>query len=150
MTYINDIYEAPVYHWIMFIKNNNLAFLQKDAINKNKKDVVIEDYEEAEKAYFFIKDQITEEFGVDEKLEEERSKEEDIFNLKLEYIITGDRFKQTMYQLKEAARKPKEEGGHDFNKEMMSISKSLGGNILDIKKTTIHQYYSAKNSLSNG
>jgi hypothetical protein len=151
MTYINDIYEAPVYHWIMFIKNNNLAFLQKDAINKPVNQIGVDITEESFESYHSIRDQIISEFGTDESLDRDRELDEEIALLKLDFIISKDRFKQTMYQLKEAAKKHKEEyKPYDFNKEIGIVSKGVGGGIIDIKKTTIHQYYIAKNNLKNG
>ena len=72
--------------------------------------------------------------------------------LKLEFIITGNKIKKTQYMLKEAKKKPKDDFDDDFDyiKELGYISKNLGGGILDIKKTTIHQYLTAKEALKNG
>ena len=31
--YITDIYSAPAYHWLMFLKYNDLGFLKKESLN---------------------------------------------------------------------------------------------------------------------
>jgi len=149
MKYIDDIYTDKIYHWVMFLKHSNLGFLQKQSITKTPKKVKKDNSVEALNAYHEINDQLLNEFGVDEKYLQELETQKEIALDKLSFIIDNDKSKRTEWKIKEAQLPEKEEKTkeYDFSKELGIISQSLGGQILDIKTTTIHQYYTAKHLL---
>ena len=92
MKYINDIYSAPAYHWLMFMKYNNLGFFASDSINvspkKVGKDIKEEDIGDLLDAYHEINDQIIEEFGLNKSFDEQMNMKQDIALLKLRFIIS--------------------------------------------------------------
>ena len=136
----------------MFRKHNNLGFMKSNSINKIPSKVESDPTKEAIESYHGIYDQILDEFSVDESLEKQRKFDEDIAMLKLDFIISGNKMKRTLFRLKEAEQ-PKIEGSdvkYDFSKEIGLVSKSMGSGIIDIKNTTIHQYHTALNLLKNG
>lgn len=156
MKYINDIYSSPVYHWLFFLKYNNLAFLRFDSLNIAPHKVVEdsdEHIEESIESYHDINDQIIQEFGVNESFLAKKEKEMDIALLKLNFILNGNKMKRTEWRIKEAEMQTPEEHNKnqsDLSKEIAIVSKHIGGGIIDIKTYTIHQYLTAKNSISNG
>jgi hypothetical protein len=153
MSYINDIYSNKAFHWLMFLKYNNLGFLKLESLNKPPHKVDSDNSEESIEAYRDINDQIINCFGIEESFEAQKKAEEDIAKLKLDFIINGNKMKRTEWRLKEAELQTPEDHNkkqYDLEKEIEIVSKSVGSGIIDIKKHTIHQYLIAKNSLKNG
>ena len=148
--YIEDIYDAKAFHWLMFMKTKNGFYLQKKAIKGKEQE---DNSTEAFECYCKINDQIIDCFGTDESFLTYIQNEEKIALLKLDYIITGNGFSQTLYEIEEAK---KEDGQgadqieYDINKEIGILSKALGGGIINIKDVTIHQYLTAKILVKNG
>ena len=150
--YINDIYTAPAYHWLMFIKYNNLSFFKVDSLNlppkKVSKDIDSNNTRELMNAYHEINDQIIEEFGVNESFEARLSLKKDIAFLKLDFIIDEKRSKRTEFRIKELELStPQQENDNQMalSKEILLVSKNLGIGIIDIKGYSIFQYLTAKN-----
>lgn len=153
MICITDIYSSPVYHWLMFIKHNNLAFLKKESLNVPPHKLDQDNSSELIDCYYDINDQIIKEFGIDESFQAQQNKKQDIALLKLDFIINGNNMKRTEWRIREAEMEtPKEKEKHqsDLSKEIAIISKSIGAGIINIKEYTIHQYLTAKNSINNG
>jgi hypothetical protein len=152
MKYINDIYSAKVFHWLMFLKNNNLGFLRSDSINKPPHKIEQDDSIEAVNAYHEINDQVIQSFGIEESFLAQKNKEQDIAMLKLDFIINGGRQKRTMWRIKELEIQTPEEHNkikYDIENEIGLISRALNMPPIDIKKFTVHQYLISKNSLKH-
>ena len=148
MKYINDIYSAKVFHWLMFLKNNNLGFLRSDSINKPPHKIDQDDSIEAVNAYHEINDQVIQSFGIEESFLAQKNKEQDIAMLKLDFIINGGKQKRTMWRIKELEIQTPEEHNkakHDIENEIRIVSQNIGVGIINIKEYSIHQYLLAKN-----
>ena len=148
MKYINDIYSAKVFHWLMFLKNNNLGFLRSDSINKPPHKIDQDDSIEAVNAYHEINDQVIQSFGIEESFLAQKNKEQDIAMLKLDFIINGGRQKRTMWRIKELEIQTPDEHNkakHDIENEIRIVSQNIGVGIINIKEYSIHQYLLAKN-----
>ncbi len=147
--YISDIYTDKVFHWLQFMKTKKGFYLRKESLNKKE---VEDNSEEAFKAYCLINDQIIDCFGTDESFLKYIETEERIAMLKLDFIINKKAFTQTLYEVEELKKREKEGEPieYDINKEVGLISKFVGGGIINIKETTIHQYLTAKTIMKNG
>jgi hypothetical protein len=144
--FIDDIYTAPIYHWLMFLRYNNLSFMLKDSINKIPSKLEPTFSPKSVTAYHNINDQIISEFGFNESFLAHKETEKEIALLKLDYIINGNKLNRTLWRLKEEGiRKPDNQEINDFNKEILAVSKNINLGMIDIKKFTIHQYLTAKN-----
>ena len=151
--YITDIYSDKIYHWLMFMKHNNLGFFSLDSLNKPPHEVNVKDEQEAIDCYIDINDQIIASFGIEESFQAQKKAEEEIANLKLDYIINGNKTRRTEWRIKEAEMFSPDDHNkkqYDLEKEIEIVSKALGNGIINIKKETIHQYLIGKNSLKNG
>ena len=109
MKYIDDIYSDPVYHWLMFLKYNNLAFLEKKSLNIPYNKVETNNTKESLECYHEIHDQILGIDGIDEGYLSDLEKEADIALLKLDFIITGNGAKRTEWRIREAQKEQKED-----------------------------------------
>tara|TARA_R110001592_G_scaffold291203_1_gene560565 strand:+ start:78 stop:542 length:465 start_codon:yes stop_codon:yes gene_type:complete len=151
--YITDIYSDKIYHWLMFLKYNNLSFLKKESLNIPPHKVEHDNSEECVNTYHEINDQIIQEFGIEESFLAQKSKEMDIAMLKLDFIINGNKQKRTEWRIKEAEMVNPEEHNKnqtELSKEVAIVSRNIGVGMIDIKKYTIHQYMNSKNSINNG
>lgn len=145
--YITDIYTNKIFHWVMFLKHNNLGFLRLDSLNIPPHKVEQDDTEESLEAYYEINDQIIEEFGIDETFTDRQKKKEDIAMLKLDFIISGNKMKRTQWRLKELEMETPDEhskGQNELSKEIAIVSRNIGTGIIDIKDYSIFQYLTAK------
>jgi len=150
--YINDIYSAPAYHWLMFMKYNSLGFFACDSINispkKVDKDIKEEDIGDLLDAYHEINDQIIEEFGLNKSFDEQMNMKQDIALLKLRFIISEQAQRRTEYRIKESEMTTPVQSDKDkmtLSKELLLVSKQLGVGIIDIKNYSIFSYLTAKN-----
>lgn len=153
MKYINDIYSAKAFHWLQFLKYNNLGFLQLDSLNVPPHKVDQDNSEESIESYHEINEQIIKEFGIEESFLVLKDKEQDIAMLKLDFIINGNKQKRTQWRIKELELQTPEEHNIiqlDISKEVSDISRNLRIGIIDIKDYSIFQYLTAKKSVSNG
>tara|TARA_R110002020_G_scaffold319338_3_gene535236 strand:- start:1138 stop:1602 length:465 start_codon:yes stop_codon:yes gene_type:complete len=153
MKYINDIYTDKAFHWLQFLKHNNLGFLRKESLNLPPHKVEQDESEEAIQTYIDINDQVISIFGIEESFLTQQEKKQDIALLKLDFIINGNKMKRTEWRIKELEIQTPEQHNktqHDLEKEIELVSKSVGNGIIDIKNYSIHQYLIAKKSLSNG
>ena len=153
MKYINDIYSAKVFHWLQFLKYNNLGFLSLNSLNVPPHKVESDNSLEGIDSYHEINDQIINEFGIEESFLTLKQQEQDIAILKLDFIIEGNRSKRTEWRIKEAEIETPEQHNNiqlDIAKEVSDISRALKVGIIDIKEYTIFQYLTAKKTLSNG
>ena len=147
MKYINDIYTDKAYHWLFFLKENNLSFLRLDALSAPPNEVKQEVGEKALDAYHNINNQIIQSFGIDESFIIRQRLKRDIAKLKLKFIIKGDRSKRTEYRIKEAELEPVQEtqsNTSDLSDEISLVSKNLGVAPINIKEYSIHQYLMAR------
>lgn len=148
--YIEDIYDDKAFHWLMFMKTKNGFYLQKKSIKGQEQE---DNSSEAFNCYCKINDQIIDCFGTDESFLTHIENEEKIALLKLDYIITGNGFSQTLYEIEEAKKEGKkldDKIEYDINKEIGILSQAMGGGIINIKDISIHQYLTAKTVLKNG
>lgn len=148
MKYIDDIFSAQSYHWLMFLKYNNLGFLRKESLNIAPHKVEHDESIEVVEAYHDINDQIIQEFGVNESFLAHKDKQKEIALLKLSFIINGNKMNRTFWRIKEAEMQtPEEHNKHqsDLSKEILIVSKNINVGMIDIKQFTIHQYLTAKN-----
>lgn len=150
--YINDIYSAPAYHWLMFMKYNNLGFFASDSINvspkKVNKDIENGNIKDLLGAYHEINDQIIDEFGLNKSFDIQMNLKQEIAMLKLRFIISEQAQRRTEYRLKEVELTPTKESDKDkmtLSKEILLVSKQLGIGVIDIKDYSIFQYLTAKN-----
>jgi len=153
MKYINDIYSAKVFHWLQFLKYNNLGFLSLNSLNVPPHKVESDNSLEGIDSYHEINDQIINEFGIEESFLTLKQQEQDIAILKLDFIINGKRSKRTEWRIKEAEMATPEQHNNiqlDISKEVSDISRALKIGIIDIKEYTIFQYLTAKKTLSHG
>jgi len=153
MKYINDIYSAKVFHWLQFLKYNNLGFLSLNSLNVPPHKVKSDNSLEGIDSYHEINDQIINEFGIEESFLTLKQQEQDIAILKLDFIINGKRSKRTEWRIKEAEMATPEQHNNiqlDISKEVSDISRALKIGIIDIKEYTIFQYLTAKKTLSHG
>ena len=151
--YITDIYSDKIYHWLMFLKYNNLSFLKKESLNIPPHKVRYDNSSECIEAYHEINDQIIQEFGMEESFLADKSKKEDIAKLKLSFIINGNKSKRTEWRIKEAEINSPDDHNKkqtELSKEIAIISKGIGVGIIDIKEYSIFQYLTGKKSLTNG
>jgi len=151
--YIEDVYSAKVFHWLMFLKFNNLGFLRSDALTLPVHKITHDNTIEAVETYENINDQIINVFGIEESFLVQQKQKIDIAILKLDFIINGKRSKRTEWRIKEAEMATPEQNEaiqYEMEREIEIISKSLGNGIINPKEYTIYQYLIAKNSLKNG
>jgi hypothetical protein len=147
--YITDIYTNKAFHWLQFLKHNNLGFLRLDALNRPPHKVEQDNSEDAIECYYDINDQVIQEFGVDESFEEQQNKKQEIAILKLDFIINGNKMKRTEWKIKELEIKTPEEHNKDqsdLSNEIRIVSMNIGSGIIDIKDYSIFQYLTAKKS----
>jgi len=153
MKYINDIYTNKCFHWLMFLKYNNLGFLNTNSLSVPPHKVKHDESYNAVETYHDINDQVIQEFGIEESFLVQKDKEQDIAMLKLDFVINGNKQKRTQWRIKEAEIQTPEQHNQtqlELSKEIAIISKSIGSGIIDIKDYTIHQYLTAKKSVTNG
>lgn len=148
--YITDIYSDFAYHWLMFIKHNNLGFLRYDSLKLPPNKVEQDQSEGALDAYEDINDQIIAEFGMQESFMAQKQLQKDIALLKLDFIMGGNKMKRTEWKIREAqlnGEKEQQDNGDpmSLSKELSIVSKNLGVGIIDIKDYSIFQYLTAKN-----
>ena len=151
--YIDDIYSAKCYHWLMFLKHNNLGFLNTKSLNIAPHKVDQDNSEKAVDCYHDINDQVINEFGIEESFLVQKDKEQDIAMLKLDFIINGNKMKRTEWKIRESELETPEQHNKtqmELSKEIAIISKHIGVGIIDIKEYSIHQYLTAKKSVTNG
>lgn len=154
MTYYTDIYEMPIYNFFKVMSYENFGFLHKDSTNKSPKSIVKDESDKAVKIWHDLNNQYMDEFGQDEKTFDLLDKKRDLGMLKTDFIITGDKFKLTLIELKELEIKTFENQSNgeenvsvfNANEEIGVLSKYLG-QIIDVRKTSVHQYYTLKNNL---
>jgi hypothetical protein len=153
MKYITDIYSDKAFHWLQFIKHNNLGFLRLDALSMPPYKVDQDNSEDSRECYCDINDQIIAIFGMDESFEEQQNKKEEVAKMKLDFIINGDKSLRTAWRIKELDI----ESTHNqtsvlgsLERDLAVVSRSVGSGIIDIKKYSIHQYLVAKNTINNG
>lgn len=147
--YIADIYSNKIFHWMMFIKYNNLGFLRLESLNLQPHKVEQDNSEDAKEAYHNINDQVIQEFGIEESFIDNQRKKEDIALLKLNFIISGKKSLRTAWRIKELDLIPIKEGDDiqmDLSEEIMRVSKNIGVPPINIKEFTIHQYLMSKKS----
>jgi len=149
--YIQDIYSDKAYHWLMFIKHNNLGFLRYDSLLIPPNKVEQDQSEGSLGAYEDINDQIIAEFGVQESFMAQKELQRDIALLKLDFIMGANKMKRTEWRIKEAqlnSEKEQQDNGDpmSLSKELSIVSKNLGVGIIDIKDYSIFQYLTAKNN----
>tara|TARA_R110000850_G_scaffold13966_1_gene44817 strand:+ start:187 stop:636 length:450 start_codon:yes stop_codon:yes gene_type:complete len=149
MKYITDIYSDKAFHWLQFIKHNNLGFLRLDALSMPPYKVDQDNSEEAINCYYDINDQVIQEFGIDESFIAQQDKKQEIALLKLDFIIYGNKMKRTEWRIKELEIKTPEEqekNQMELSDEIRIVSKNIGTGIIDIKDYSIFQYLTAKKS----
>ena len=149
MKYINDIYTNKAFHWLQFLKHNNLGFLRLDSLNKPPYKVEQYNSEEAIECYYDINDQVIQEFGIDENFIAQQEKKKEIAILKLDFIITGNKSLRTAWKIKELDIKTPEEHNKDkleLSDEIRIVSSNAGIPPVNIKELTIHQYLMLKKS----
>ena len=147
--YITDIYSDKVFHWLMFLKHNNLGFLRKESLNIAPHKVEQDESKESVESYHEINDQIIQEFGMEESFLAHKQLQEEIALLKLGFIINGNKMNRTFWRIKEMEIKSPEDSEQsmsDLSKEIAIISKHIGVGIIDIKEYSIFQYLTAKTS----
>ena len=147
--YITDIYSDKIYHWLMFMKHNNLGFFSLDSLNKPPHEVKVKDEKKAFETYHKINNQIIKEFGLNESFLENQKQKESIAMLQLDFIISGNKSKRTEWRIKEAEMQTPEKDNQDqssLSKEVKAVSMNIGSGIIDIKDYSIFQYLTAKNS----
>jgi hypothetical protein len=150
MKYYDNIYEMPVYNWFKVIKDFNLGFLLKDSTNKNPDDVKPIDDNLALSVWFKVNNQYYKEFGIDVNTQNVLELKKEIGELKLDYCITGDKFKLTEIEIKENKLKsidPDDKPELNFNKEVAKMYEYMG--FFNTKKITVHEYYTAREGLKD-
>ena len=149
MKYINDIYSAKAFHWLQFLKNNNLGFFSVESLNRPPHEIEQDNTDDAFEAYHNINDQIIKEFGIKESFLEMQKKKEAIAILMLDFVLSGNKQKRTEWRLKQQDMQTPEEHNQDqysLSKEVKAVSMNIGTGIIDIKQYSIFQYLTAKNS----
>lgn len=147
MKYINDIYTDKAYHWLFFLKENNLSFLRLDALKIPASELEQDGSDKAMEAYHNINDQIIQSFGIEKSFLIKQELKRDIAKLKLRFIIKEDKSKRTEYRIREAELDPVSEtkvNDSDLSDEISLVSKNLGIAPINIKEYTIHQYLMAR------
>lgn len=145
-----DIYTMPIYNWFKVMSENNLGFLNIESTSMAPENVENKPTQEYVDRWFKLADQHANEFGRDESTTDMLEKKRDLLILHAEYLSTGNKFKLTQIEIKELDLERFETGGKfDSNKEVGILSKHLGS-MIDIRKTTVHQYYSLKELVKNG
>ena len=147
--YITDIYTNKIFHWVMFLKHNNLGFLRLDSLNIPPHKVDQDNSGEAIEAYHNINDQVIKEFGIEESFTDKQNKEEYIALLKLDFIISGKKSLRTSWRIRELDLIPVKEGSvpqMEMSEEIRIVSKNLGIPPINIKEFTIHQYLMSNRS----
>ena len=154
-SFIKDIYEDAAFHWLKFLETNDLWYMTKKSIKKDKEKYNIK---KAEESFHKINDSIINCFGLDESYRNMLDQDVEIALLKLQYIETGQGYYETLFQIEEAKKEERkkaldtnnDEKSYNVNKEIGIISKEFGGGVMDIKNITIHQYLTAKQNLKDG
>lgn len=150
MTYYQDIFTIPIYNWFKVMSVGSFGFLNVDSTFIQPKKVNQDTSEHAANVWFDLNDQFIDEFGQDESTLDLLEKKRDLGLLKASYCVTGDKFKLTQIELKEFELEMFEnDEAFNPNKEIGIISKYLG-RMIDIRKTSVHQYYTIKKILQDG
>ena len=150
MIYYQDIYTMPIYNWNKVLAEGNFGFLHIESTLKSPKKVKEDTSKEAVNMWHELNDQYTDEFGQDESTRDLLEKKLEIGLLKIEYVLTKNKFKLTQIEIKEHALEIyKTNGKYDPNREIGILSKYLGS-MIDVRKTTVHQYFTLKEVVKNG
>lgn len=148
----NDIYTMPIYNWFKLLDSGNLGFLLVDSTNKPPKKVDHIESDELMDLWHELNNQFFDEFGQSEMSIAILEKKRQIGILKSKFITTQNKMNLTFIEVKEAELKalsPEDSEDFKYNKEVGILSKYMG-TMIDVKKTSVHQYNTIKELLKNG
>ena len=147
-----DIYSMPQYNWFKLLDTGNLGFLNVSSTMIAAKKVIEVESQELMDLWHDLNNQFFEEFGQSDMSINILEKKRQLCILKAKYIVTGNKMNLTLIEIKEnqiETLTPEKEGGFNYNKEVGILSKYMG-TMIDLKKTSVHQYNSIKETLKNG
>jgi len=146
-----DIYSMPIYNWFKLLDTGNMGFLNVESTMMPFKKVKQEDSQDLLDLWHELNNQFFDEFGQSQSSVNILEKKIQLGILKSKFISTQNKMNLTLIEIKEneiEALTPKSEG-FNYNKEVGILSKYMG-TMIDVKKTSVHQYNTIKELLKNG
>ncbi len=140
----SSIEDLPTWNWLQIFKTDDLSHLLLKKIRVSKKSLP-----ELVKAWSILWDEYISHFGFGEEFISIHEKRKEIAQLKLQRIITGDRYWNTFINVAESElqllKKEMPKGG-DFWQMKSAMDKKVGFRI-DIKEMPVIEFYTLLNSL---
>lgn len=150
--YYETIYECPISEWDLAKTYFNNAFLKKENISKIETEVEKDNSEEGNKIFLSLLDQIWLKFGQDEKTKEIIEIKKELIELYSEMIQEDEKFNINFIEPLEFRLAELEKKGdieYKFSDEVGVVGKNFGS-LINPKKVSIYEYYSASSALKNG
>ena len=147
-----DIYTMPIYNWFKLLDTGNMGFLMVDSTMLPPKKVDNVESEELMELWHDLNNQFFEEFGQSQSSINILEKKRELGILKAKFITTQNKMNLTFIEIKEneiESLTPDNDSGFNYNKEVGILSKYMG-TMIDVKKTSVHQYNVVKETLKNG
>tara|TARA_R110000765_G_scaffold67450_3_gene130288 strand:+ start:1269 stop:1775 length:507 start_codon:yes stop_codon:yes gene_type:complete len=153
--YFSSIYDCPVYAWEKAKEYNNTSFLKPEYLNVSPKDVPLDENSDGDNVFLELLEEIFLEFGINKTLLDEAKIKKQLLKAYLDHSLTGDRnilntVNVLKNKLEDISSKKGDEKEVVFGEELAIVSKGMGGGVMNPKKTTVFEYYSAKTIVSNG
>ena len=151
--YYTSIFQCPIYSWEVAKETGNFEFLRKKNLFIPRSQVKESKSTNGQKAFLMLLNEIFEEIGIHDEIKEAVGIKEELVNVNLEYIMTGQRFLLNQIKILKAELEKKEtnlEVKVNFSKDFAEVSKQSNGVITDPKTTTIYQYLTIRETLVNG
>jgi hypothetical protein len=151
--YYTSIFQCPIYSWEVAKETGNFEFLRKKNLFIPRSQVRESKSNNGQKAFLMLLNEIFEEIGIHDEIKATVELKEELLNVNLEFAITGERFLLNQIKILKAEIEKKETNlNHkvSFSKDFAEVSKNSNGVIMDPKTTTIYQYLTIRETLTNG
>lgn len=147
-----DIWTMPIYNWFKLLDTGNLGFINKSSTLKAPDEVESDMSDDLVEMRHKLNNQFFDEFGQSQTSINILEKKIQLGILKAKFISTQNKMNLTFIEIKEneiEALTPDNKGGFNYNKEVGILSKYMG-TMIDVKKTSVHQYNTIKELLKDG
>ncbi len=133
----NSLEEMPVWNWFQIQKTNDLKYMLVKTRKVSEREVL-----QLQQALKKISNEYIDTFGISDEYRRILELNRDIKVLEIDFILTKDRSKLTMIELKKAELKATVNGGSKMSIEKikMQVDKYMHYNV-DLKTVSVKQFY---------
>jgi hypothetical protein len=133
----NSLEDMPVWHWFQIQKTNDLKYMLVKTRKVSEREV-----KPLELALKKLSNEYIDTFGISDEYRQILELNRDIKVLEIDFILTKDRSKLTMIELKKAELKAVVNGGSKMSVEKikMQVDKYMHYDV-DLKKVSVKQFY---------